>query len=246
MADGTSSNSEHPAGDFSVGAGYERYKSEWGGSHSVKREVFQNRIYVQGDYHLARRFRAGARLGAADLSAPDLDDIEPRNHIDYGFSPFGSINLNWTPIGALPGTRGAALEILFEASAFAAYTASKIEGSLDGFQMTTHYEAWPELSGMWEGKLAVLLAAHNGSSRFGAGLMLLQSGAETRTRLRTSWSEGVWNKHTLTNYFKTQNEVGMLYTWRFSPGLATLLNTKVVLAFPAVQFNVSLSRILTR
>lgn len=241
MAVEASSSSGNPAGVLSMGAGYERYEAEWVGSHSVKREVFQNRVYIQGDYRVARRLRTGARLGAAGLSACDLDDIDHSNHVDYSLSPYGSIILNWTPVGALQGTIGGAIEIMFAVSAFATYTADKIEGSIDGFGMTTEYEAWPEVSSMWEAKLSILLAAHNGSYSFGAGLTFLESGAETRTRIKTQWNDG-----TLTNYFKTQNQVGILYSFRLSPGLATRVDTEVIWMPPHVRFEISLARVLIR
>ncbi|MFC1800126.1 hypothetical protein ACFL2Z_04360 [Candidatus Eisenbacteria bacterium] len=246
MADETPSGPGHPPGKFSLGAGYERYTADWDVRRYTKGGVLQNRFYVQGDYQLARRLRVGARLGAADLSAPDLDDIDFRNQVDYGFSPFGSVNLNWTPLGAIPGSVGGAIEILFEASAFATYTADKIEGSFDAFETRVDYEAWPKVSSMWEGRLAVLVAVHNGGFRFRAGPMLLQSGAETRTRGRNSWSEGVWNEFTLTNYFKTQNEVGVLYALRFYPGAAILIDAEAVWTTGGPQFKISLNRVLAR
>jgi len=246
MADEASWRGERSPGKFSVGAGYEHYSAEWNGRRSMVRDVRQNRFFVLGDYHLARRLRVGARLGAADLSAPDLDNIDPGNQIDYALSPFGSLTLNWTPLGASPGTRGGALEILFEVSAFTTHTAGKIEGWYDAFETKVDYEAWPEVTDMWEGRLAVVLAGHNGSSRFGAGLMLLQSGAKTRTRARTSWSHEAWNGFTLTNYFKTQNEVGVLFTWRFSPGAAIVIDAQAVATTAGPQFTVSLARIFTR
>ena len=245
-ADETQSDRGHPPGKFSVGAGFERYIADWDGRRSRADEVLQNRFFVRGSYDLARRLRIGARLGAADLSATGLDGLDLTNHIDYGLSPFGSIYLNWTPLGASPGTMGGAIEILFDVSTFATYSADKIEGWYDGFGTRYDYEAWPEVSSMWEGRLAILVASYNRYFRFRAGPMLLQSGAETGTRVRTSWTEGVWNEGTETNYFTTQNEVGVVYALRFSPGAAIVIDAEAVWTTAGPQIKVSLDRVLAR
>ena len=243
LADETQLGPGHPPGAFSVGAGYERYSAEWIGSNRrAIRDAFQNRVFLQISHRFAPRLRIGARLGAADLSAPDLDNIDFRNHVDYGLSPFGSVHLNWTPLGAQPGTMGGALEIHFEASAFGTYTADRIEGSLDdGFGEPVGYEAWPEVSSMWEGRIGILLAIQNGTSCFGCGFMFLQSGAETRTHIKTRWGEG-----TETDYFRSHNNIGMVGAWRFSPGADLVLDTKVAWTGPALLFEVSLGRVLAR
>jgi len=233
-----------PPGKLSVGAGYEHYIAQWDGRHSTNVEVLQDRFYVRGVYQPSRRLRVGARLGAANLSAPDLSGNYFWNHIDYGYSSFGSVDLNWTPLGAVPGGLGGALDILFEVSAFTTYTADWMEGWYDGFGTRVDYEAYPEVSSMWEGRLAILVAAHSGYFRFGAGPMLLQSGAETRTHFRISWTEGVWEEVTETDYFTTRNELGMVYALRFSPGLAIVIDAEAVWTAGGPLFKISLYRIL--
>jgi len=242
-ADETQSDPGHPPGKFSVGAGYERYSAEWiGHAGTVMKDTRQNRIFLKADYWTAPRLRVSARLGAADLFVPEGDLYFLRSHVDYGFSPFGSISLNWTPVGAQPGTEGGAIEVLFEVSAFATYAADKIEGSYDsGWGEPLEYEAWPEVSSMWEGKVGLLLSTQSGASRFGAGLMFLDSGAETRTHIKTGWGEG-----TETDYSKTQNNIGMMGAWRFSPGADMILDTRIVWTGPALLFEVSIGRVLAR
>jgi hypothetical protein len=245
-ADSVSVYSGHPGTRLALGAGYERYTADWDGRRSTRMEVLQDRFYLQGHYQPVRRLRVGARLGAADLSAPEPEHSFLWTQIDYGFAPFGSIDLSWTPLGAIPGTQGGAIELLFEVSAFAGCTADKMMGYYDSFEMRVDYEAWPEVNAMWEGRLAILVASHNGYFRFRAGPVLLQSGAETRTRFRISWTEGVWNEFTETNYYKTRSEVGVLYGLRFSPGFAMVIDAEGVWTTGGPLFKISLDRILTQ
>jgi hypothetical protein len=242
-ADSVSPESGNPFQGLSIGAGYERYQAEWRGNHSAEGAVFQHRAYVRGDYYLARRLRAGIKLGAADLTAPYFDEVDPGTNTDYGFSPYGSVTVNWTPLGALPGSRGGAIEVLLEVSGFATFDADKFDGTyLDWGGEVREYEAWPEVTEMWEGRLGVLFGVHNKWYSFGAGLMFLESGAESRTRVKTRWYDGV-----LTNYFRTAPpQVGMLYRLSLLPGLAMLVDTEVVWTPPYVQFEISASRILVR
>ncbi len=188
------------------------------------------------EYRISSRFRAGARVGAADLSVDDLNDIGLEEHVEYGFSPFGSFGLNWTPVGARPGSRGAAVEAVMEISAFATQSAGRIEGSVPGWDDDISYEAWPEVSSMWEGRLGALLAVQQPSSRLGFGLMYLESGAETRTRVKTRWGED-----TLTDYFKTQNKIGMMFSCRLSPTANSCLNAEVIWTGPTVDLKISLA-----
>jgi hypothetical protein len=246
MADDTSSVPLNSSYKFAVGAGYERYTAEWiGSNHSKGREVSQNRLFLQMDYQPVRCLRVGAGVGGSDLSAPELAtsgycDFGFCDQLEYPVSPFASVNINWTPLGALPGSRGASIEILFEVSAFSTFASDKIDGTyLDWGGEVRRYEAWPEVRSMWEGKLGFLLATQHGSWRFGAGLMYLESGAEARTRIKTDWYDG--NE---TDYLKTRNNIGMLLAWQFSPVAAIVIDAEAVWTMGGPQLKISLERIM--
>jgi hypothetical protein len=242
----TLSQSENRASILSLGAGYERYMAEWvGNKHSKIRKVSQNRLFLQADYQPVRRLRVEVGIGAADLSAPQLAtygycDIGLCHRPEYDVSPFAKVDIRWIPLGALPGSPGGEIEILLEVSAFATFDADKIDGSyIDWGGEVREYEVWPEVSSMWDARFGFLLATQHESSRFGAGLMFLQSGAEARTRIKTDWYDGYD-----TDYLKTQNNIGMLFAWRFSPGAVIVIDAEALWTTGGPQFKISLDRII--
>ncbi len=238
-----SSVSEHTHRGFSLGAGYERYMADWKGTGSNARvRIEQNRFYLHGDYVFAGRITAGFRLGTASAISTGFDplDVHPHGYIDYGFEPFGSILLSCTPIGAARGTSGLALDIRFELSAFSTYTDESSVYLYDCERDRLYFEARREIRDQWEGSLAVLFVAGSNKSRFGAGPVILRSGAFGKTELD-------WGEYTDTwdDYMRSDQDTGMLFTLDLTPSASTAVHGYALFG-PTIRLGVWVTRLLFR
>ena len=229
----------------SLGAGYERYNADWTGDFwgiGLGR-IEQNRFYVRVGYLLNRRLLAAGTLGAADAatSDPPFHDAHPRGPTEYGFQVFGKLSLLATPLGAPPGRRGAALDLLVELSAFGPY-----HTEFDGYVYSdwqgeeVDFTARLEIEDMWEASAAALLRVGNSTVTWRFGWMLYRSRAMRSVRIETAWGADSGIRQ-----IEAEQEFGILIALRLTPWGATALEFEV-LTPPTTRFSLALSKPLCR
>lgn len=229
----------------SLGAGYERYNADWTGDFwgiGLGR-IEQNRFCIRVGYLLSRRLLAAGTLGAADAatSDPPFDDAHPRGPTEYGFQVFGKLSLLATPLGAPPGRRGAALDLLIELSAFGPYC-TEFDGYVysDWLGEELDFTARLEIEDMWEASTAALLRVDNGTFTWRFGWMLYRSRAMRSVRIETAWGAD-----SATRQIEAEQEFGALIALRFTPWGASAVELKV-LAPPTTRFSLALTTPLFR
>jgi hypothetical protein len=229
----------------SFGAGYERYSADWtGDTWGIGLGRFeQNRFYVRAGYLLGRRLLVTGSLGAADAATldPFLYDAHPRGPTEYGFQVFGELSLLATPLGAPPGRRGAALDVLVGLSAFGPYRTE-----FDGYVYSdwqggeVDFTARLEIEDMWEASAAALMRVGNSTFTSRFGWMLYRSRAMRSVSIETAWGAG-----SATRQIEAEQEFGALIALRLTPWGASALELKV-LAPPITRFSLAVSTPLCR